>query len=84
MYILELLFKYLQKDKVENLIEQYDSERSPNLLDLSTENEDDCEVCEHVFMPIDSTHETFACINCGILIDKKTYEERNFFKDKKD
>ena len=30
----------------------------------------DYEACEHVFMPVDSTGEMLACMNCGLLINK--------------
>lgn len=82
MYIFELLVKYFQKDKVENLIDKYESERAKNPLDETFTAEDDSSNCEHIFMPIDSTKETFACSKCGLVINKDAYEKRNFFKDK--
>ncbi len=83
MYFIELLVKYLKKDRVEDLIEKYESEKSINPLDAMFEtDEDDSADCEHIFMPIDSSGETFACSKCGLVIDKKTYERRNIFKDK--
>ncbi len=82
MYILELLVKFFQKDKVENLIEKYEKERAVDPLNEKFEQEEDSEVCEHIFMPIDSTKEIFACSKCGLIITKEIYEKRNFFKDK--
>lgn len=82
MYILELLVKFLQKDKVEDLIEKYENERAIDPLNEKFDTEDDSENCEHIFLPIDSTKETFACSKCGLVISKKAYEKRNFFKDK--
>lgn len=83
MYIFELLVKYLKKDKVEDLIEKYEKERAINPLDDTFQTDEESETCEHIFMPIDSTHMTFACSKCGLVIDKKTLDSRNFFKDKK-
>ena len=82
MYILELLVKFLQKDNVEDLIEKYENERTIDPLNEKFDTEDDSENCEHIFLPIDSTKETFACSKCGLVISKKAYEKRNFFKDK--
>jgi len=85
MYILELLVKFLQKDKVEDLIEKYENDRAIDPLNNKFEDieeSSDSEDCEHIFMPIDSTRETFACSKCGLVISKKAYEKRNFFKDK--
>jgi hypothetical protein len=38
------------------------------------------EECKHVFMPIDSSGETLACRNCGLLVDKKDLSKYNIFK----
>lgn len=82
MYILELLVKFFQKDKVEKLIEKYEKERAVDPLNEKFEQEENSETCEHIFMPIDSTKEIFACSKCGLIITKEVYEKRNFFKDK--
>ncbi len=82
MYIFELLVKYFQKNRVEDLIEKYESERAQDPLNETFDVEDDSQNCEHVFLPIDSTKETFACSKCGLVINRKAYESRNFFKDK--
>lgn len=82
MYIFELLVKFLQKDKVEDLIEKYVNERAIDPLNEKFEDVDDSQNCEHIFMPIDSTKETFACSKCGLVISKKALAKRNLFKDK--
>lgn len=82
MYIFELLVKYLQKNKVEDLIEKYEGERSKDPLNETFDMHDESESCEHIFLPIDSSKETFACSKCGLVIDRRAYEKRNFFKDK--
>ena len=74
MYFIELLVKKLRKKKKD--------ENSFN--PLEQENFEDEEHCEHIFMPIDSSGETFACSKCGLVIDKKTYERRNFGKAQRD
>jgi len=82
MYILELLVKFLQRDKVEDLIDKYESERAIDPLNEKFDNEDESQHCEHIFMPIDSTQESFACSKCGQVISREVYQKRNFFKDK--
>ena len=81
MYIFELLVKYFQKNKVEDLIEKYEGERAKDPLNETFNTQDDSETCEHIFLPIDSTKEVFACSKCGLVIDRRAYEKRNFFKD---
>ncbi len=74
MYFIELLVKYFKKDKVENILDKLENERAIDPLDEKFEIEDDSEHCEHLFLPVDSTGETFACTKCGLVIDKKAYE----------
>lgn len=83
MYFIELLVKYFQKDKVENILKRYENERALNPLDEAFQSEDDSVECKHTFLPIDSTKMTFACSKCGLVIDKKALDNRNFFNDKK-
>lgn len=74
MYFLELLVKYFKKDKVETLIDKLESERATDPLNNEFGVEDESEACEHIFMPLDSTGENFACTKCGLVIDRKAYE----------
>ncbi len=37
-------------------------------LNAPEEEVDEC--TEHIFMPVDSTGETLACLNCGLVVDK--------------
>lgn len=83
MYIIELLVKYFQKDKVENILKKYEDKNYINPLEETFDTEDDSAHCKHIFLPIDSTKTVFACRNCGLVIDKKTFESRNFFNDKR-
>lgn len=83
MYFIELLVKYFQKDRVEDLIDKFEKEKAIDPLNETFETfEDESENCEHIFMPVDSTGETFACSKCGLVIDKKDYDKRNIFKDR--
>lgn len=54
MYIIELIVKLLNKNKVKKI-------NMP---------EKDYEKCEHVFLPIDSTNQVLACSKCGYVIHK--------------
>lgn len=71
MYFIELLVKkFTHKNKTE---EEYNP--------LEEEKHDtDYEKCEHVFMPIDSTGETLACRNCGMVIKRNELNDINFFR----
>lgn len=71
MYIFELLVKYLKKDRVVEILDEYDRKTALNPLDDIPEEVDESETCEHVFMPIDSTGEILACSKCGFVINKK-------------
>ena len=74
MYFIELLVKYFKKDKVETILDKLENERAIDPLDEKFETDDDSERCEHLFLPVDSTGQTFACTKCGLVIDKKAYE----------
>lgn len=58
MYIFELLTKLFKK----SLIEEKDF--TPENI---TENSEEC---RHLFMPLDSSEEYFACKYCGLVIKK--------------
>lgn len=74
MYFIELLVKYFKKDKIENILDKLETERAIDPLDEKFEINDESEHCEHLFLPLDSTGQTFACTKCGLVIDKKAYE----------
>ncbi|MBR1425196.1 hypothetical protein IJ579_06505 [bacterium] len=60
MYIFELLSKYFKKSQ-------------PVKSSYTSETEDiveNSEECNHLFMPLDSTNEYFACKYCGLVIKK--------------
>jgi len=62
MYIIEFILDKFLKNKKEK--EYY------NPLNSADEESED-ENCEHIFMPIDSTGETLACRNCGLVVSRK-------------
>ena len=70
MYFIELLVKRFKK-KQENT-EDYNP--------LNEVPTDDEECKEHVFMPIDSTGNTLACRNCGLVVNKNELKDINFFR----
>lgn len=70
MYIIELIIKKLTKKK-----------EKPQYNPLS-KGEEDYEVCEHTFMPIDSSNETLSCTKCGLLVKKDELKSKNFFEGK--
>ena len=73
MYFIELLVKRFKKKQEQGL--DYDP--------LKEEKPDEDDVCrEHVFMPIDSSGETLACRNCGLVVDRKNLKDINFFRNK--
>lgn len=62
MYIFELIYQYLKG-------KSYHKSVNFNPLE-ETKEEDLAEECEHFFMPIDSSNETFACKYCGLVVSK--------------
>ena len=56
MYIYELIYKVIQKIK-----------SLKNKKETKEEKQEE-EVCEHVFLPVDSTKKILACAKCGLLL----------------
>ena len=73
MYFIELIAKKFLKKKEKNNPQINLTEE--DLLQQEYEN------CEHMFMPIDSTHETLACAKCGLVIKKEQLKRKNFFEN---
>ena len=76
MYIIELFIKWLNKNKrgtganpdnrmKEGVTFNQDGEIIKNPI------EDEALICEHNFMPIDSTGNVLACTKCGFVIKHK-------------
>lgn len=70
MYFIELLIKKFCKNK----------QSSETFNPLEQIPEENSEICEHVFMPIDSTGETLACRNCGLIVKRAELKDINFFR----
>ncbi len=81
MYFIELLVKYLKKDRLMEILDEHDKKNALNPLDEIPE-EENSDTCEHMFMPIDSTGETLACSLCGLVVNKKDLRYKNFFMNK--
>lgn len=58
MYILELITK---------LLKNRNKPKGGN----SGVDKSEYEICNHVFLPIDSTGETLACTKCGFVVNKE-------------
>lgn len=72
MYIFELFVKWLNKNKRgtgANPEGIYSEEDVQN-------NELEDEICEHKFMPIDSTGEILACTKCGFVVKRNDKNEQ--------
>lgn len=75
MYIFELLVNIFNKKR--NLKEDIPSYEY-NEAGLE-ENSDDC---EHLFLPLDSSQEYFACKYCGLVVPKDKLKNKNIFENK--
>ena len=72
MYIIELFFKWLNKNKrgtSANPDRIYEGDYK--------EPEDEALSCKHEFMPVDSTGNVLACIKCGYVIKKRNFINKN-------
>ncbi len=75
MYIIELLFNIFKKK------EKQTDNYNPINID-GTELEEKSEDCEHLFMPLDSSNEYFACKYCGLVVPKEKLKNKNIFENK--
>lgn len=76
MYIFELLTQYFKPKK-------YTAKHSFNPLDNEINGlEEDSENCEHLFLPLDSSNEYFACKYCGLVVSKEKLKNKNIFENK--
>lgn len=81
MYFIEILVKYFKKDRFTEVLDEHDKNAALNPLENIPEEEFDPN-CEHIFMPIDSTGEVLACSKCGLVVNKKDMQYKNFFMNK--
>lgn len=72
MYFLEFILKKLIKKTTISKEEEIIPDFQPT--------EDSAEECkEHTFLPVDSTGEVLACINCGLVVHKNDLHKSNPF-----
>ena len=76
MYIFELIFKFFRRKKKYNT-----QDFEPITLKTDGLIEDSNE-CMHLFMPLDSSNEFFACKHCGLVVPKKELKNKNIFENK--
>jgi len=76
MYIAELFIKWLNKNKRgcganpnNNFKEGVNIDSDENIL---PNDFDEASVCEHKFMPVDSTGTVLACTKCGFVIKQRS------------
>lgn len=75
MYIFELLVQAF-KGKKKNIQNSY------NPLESNDDIIEDSETCEHLFMPLDSSNNYFACKYCGLVVPKEKLKNKNIFENK--
>ncbi len=66
MYIFELITQAFKKNKQKDVFDP-----------LEISQEDDSKNCNHLFMPLDSSNEFFACKYCGLVIHKNKLRNNN-------
>ena len=72
MYLVELIVRWIFPNK------KYQAKRK---FDPFAQDDIDTPVdCEHIFLPIDSSEEVFACSKCGLVVNKKDLKDKNIFK----
>ncbi|MBQ8458717.1 hypothetical protein IJ541_01290 [bacterium] len=69
MYIFELIAQYFKGVKINR--KNFDPLDNPQ--DGLVEDSDNC---EHLFMPLDSSKEMFACKYCGLIVPKNNLENK--------
>ena len=76
MYIFELIIQYIKGKK-------YKSTRTFNPLENDTDSlVENSENCEHLFLPLDSSNENFACKHCGLIVKREMLKNKNIFENK--
>ena len=65
MYIFEVFVKWLNKRQTKEI-----KPEKPSFEEI-----DEALLCEHKFMPLDSSGLTLACIKCGFVVKKKDEDE---------
>ena len=73
MYFIDAILKKIlksidDKEKLEDTTPSFEGQIS---------DDETCE--EHVFLPVDSTGEVLACVNCGLVVHKNNLHKQNPF-----
>lgn len=76
MYIIELIIKYLKPKKYKAKYTYDPLEQDSTALEENSDN------CEHLFLPLDSSNENFACKYCGLIVPKEKLKNKNIFENK--
>ena len=76
MYILELVYRFFNKNK-----RDFNQDFEP-IMSRTDGLIEDSEDCVHLFMPLDSTNELFACKHCGLVVQKEKLKNKNIFENK--
>ena len=74
MYIIELIVNFLKGKKYKKLTKYDPLEIMPDDFVQGFES------CEHLFMPLDSSNEMFACKYCGLVVPRSKLKDKNIFK----
>lgn len=72
MYLLELIVRWIFPNKKYKQSSDFDPFKS--------DDTDDVENCEHIFLPVDSSGEILACSKCGLVVKKEDLKDVNIFK----
>lgn len=75
MYIFELIAQIFKRKK-------YLPQNRFNPLAIQTDNFDESENCNHLFLPLDSSNTLFACKNCGLIMPREKLKDKNIFRNK--
>ncbi len=74
MYIFELLFRVFNEKKAET--------NNFNPMDNQEDIVENSDECEHLFLPLDSSNEYFACKYCGLVVPKEKLKNKNIFENR--
>jgi|InofroStandDraft_1065614.scaffolds.fasta_scaffold00341_37 hypothetical protein len=74
MYIFELIAQLFKTKK-------YKQQNSFDPLNSETDEYEDSENCNHMFLPLDSSNTLFACKYCGLIMPREKLKDRNIFRN---
>ncbi len=72
MYLIEKIISLIKGKKYFSLFKY-----SPDVSEDIIENPQNC---NHLFMPLDSSNENFACKYCGLVLPREKLKDINIFK----